>query len=71
MTHSPQTRPGDVIVIVGHHVGDSHRMGEILEVLAVGDRPRYRVRWDDDRETIVYPGADVVIRHRRAEPAAR
>ena len=48
---------GDLIVIAGHHVGESERIAEILEVL--GERPneRYRVRWDDDRESVYFPGS--------------
>jgi hypothetical protein len=68
MTPSQQTRPGDVIVVEGRHVGDPHRLGEILEVVGSDARPHYRVRWDDDRETIFYPGGDVLIRHRRTRP---
>jgi hypothetical protein len=74
MAASPQTRPGDVIVVEGRHVGDPRKTGEILEVFGGVGRPHYRVRWDDDRETMFYPGADVMIRHRETrieEPAAR
>ena len=57
---------GDVIVIEGHHVGDSRRTGEILEVLGGPGHEHYRVRWDDDRETVFYPSSDATIR--RHEP---
>ncbi len=53
---------GDVIVIEGHHVGDSRRTGEILEVLGSPGHQHYRVRWDDDRETVFYPSSDATIR---------
>ena len=54
---------GDLIVIAGHHVGESERIAEILEVL--GERPneRYRVRWDDGRESVYFLGSDATIKH--------
>jgi len=57
---------GDVIVIEGHHVGDSRRAGEILEVLGTPGHEHYRVRWDDDRESVFYPSSDATIRKRAA-----
>jgi uncharacterized protein DUF1918 len=57
---------GDVIVIEGHHVGDSRRTGEILEVLGSPGHQHYRVRWDDDRETVFYPSSDATIRKHEA-----
>jgi hypothetical protein len=60
---------GDVIVIEGHHVGDSRRTGEILEVLGEPGHEHYRVRWDDDRETVFYPSSDATIRRHGTSPA--
>jgi hypothetical protein len=57
---------GDVVVIDGHRVGAQPRLGEILEVLGEPDHERYRVRWDDDRETVFYPGSDAIVRPRAA-----
>ena len=57
---------GDVIVIEGHHVGDSRRTGEIREVLGSPGHQHYRVRWDDDRETVFYPSSDATIRKHEA-----
>ena len=48
--------------MTAHHVGESERIGEILEVLGDAEHPHFRVRWDDDRETIFYPSNDSVIR---------
>jgi hypothetical protein len=53
---------GDVVVITGHRVGESERTGEILEVFGEGRHARYRVRWDDGRESMFYPGSDATIR---------
>ena len=64
-----ETRPaaatGDVIDVDGRRLGDPHRLGEILEVLGTPQRPRYRVRWDDERESIFYPAGDTQIRRAR------
>ncbi len=60
---------GDVVVVSGHRVGERERTGEILEVVGSGDHVHYRVRWEDGRETLFYPGSDAHVRH--AEPAKR
>jgi hypothetical protein len=68
------TRPpavGDIVAIHGHHVGEPERLGEILEVLGEPGHVHFRVRWDDEHESVFYPGSDAVVRparHRR--PAA-
>lgn len=53
---------GDLIVIHGHRLGESTRTAEILEVLGEPGHEHYRVRWEDDRETIYYPGDDATIK---------
>ncbi len=55
-------RTGDVVVISGHRVGEHERLGEILEVLGEAGHAHYRVRWDDDSESVFYPGSDATIR---------
>lgn len=54
---------GDLIVIASHHVGESERIAEILEVLGELPNERYRVRWDDGRESVYYPSSDATIKH--------
>jgi Domain of unknown function (DUF1918) len=49
------------MLIERRFVGGPERRGEILEVLGEPSRIRYRVRWDDGRESIVYPGSDATI----------
>jgi uncharacterized protein DUF1918 len=49
--------PGDVVRIEGHSVGSGRRLGVIVEVLGEAEREHYRVRWEDDAETIFYPGS--------------
>jgi len=69
-TKATQTvRPGDVVAITGRHVGDRGRTGEILEVLGEDLHPHYRVRWEDGRETIFYPGEGTSI-HRSSSRLA-
>ena len=65
MADTAPTRVGDLIVIHGHRVGDGRRLGEIVEILGSGPHEHYRVRWDDDRESIFTPGSDAEIRHGR------
>jgi len=63
--------PGDVVVVEGHKVGDSRRLGEILEVHGEPGHEHYRVRWDDGRETVFYPSSDASIRPRGARKGRR
>jgi len=63
-TQTGRPRPGDVVVIEGHHVGESRRTGEILEVLGEAGHEHYRVRWEDGRETVFYPSSDATVRRR-------
>jgi len=65
---STAARPGDLVEVVGHHVGDAPRTGEILEVLGDEDRRHFRVRWEDGHESLLYPGADVAVRRPATAP---
>ena len=58
-----QTQPGDVVVVHGHTTGDPGRTGVILEVLdAASGREHYRVRWDEEHESLYWPGSDATVR---------
>jgi len=57
-----RAKPGDIIEIHGHKVGEHPRLGEILEVLGDPGREHYRVRWEDEHEAIVYPAEDATVR---------
>jgi len=46
---------GDRIVVDSGKVGLPEREGEILEVIPASYGTRYRVRWDDGRETTIRP----------------
>ncbi len=63
MAYPLHAHVGDLIVIEGHRLGDSRRIGEILEVLDAARHEHYRVRWDDDRVSIFTPGTDATIKH--------
>jgi hypothetical protein len=62
---SGEVRVGDLIEVHGHAVGERARLGEILEVLGSSDHLHFRVRWDNDRESIFYPSNDAVVRPAR------
>lgn len=62
-------RPGAVVEIHGHHVGERARTGEVLEILGEAGHEHFRVRWEDGRESIFYPSNDAVVRP--ARPGAR
>ena len=63
MTRRPTPTPvaGDRLVVHAHHLGEPARDAEILEVR--GARGPYLVRWDDGRESVIYPGPDVTVEH--------
>ena len=60
---------GDLVVVEGHRVGQGRRIGEILEVLGKAGHEHYRVRWDDDHESVFYPSSDSTIQ--KAEPSKK
>ncbi len=66
--HSP--RGGDWIEVAGAREG-SPRRGEILEVLGEGHHMHFRVRWDEQHESLFYPGTDHFIVHRGRPRASR
>ncbi len=53
---------GDVIEVDGRRVGDTPRKGEVLDVLGAPEHAHYRVRWDDEHETLFYPAGNTRIR---------
>jgi hypothetical protein len=65
-----EAQVGDWLEARGVH-GGAARRGEVVEVLGAPGHEHYRVRWDEQHESIVYPadGVDVVQRG-RAGPTA-
>ncbi|MGA8716654.1 MAG: DUF1918 domain-containing protein [Solirubrobacteraceae bacterium] len=51
---------GDWIEPHGVH-GQASRRGEIIEVLGGEGHEHYRVRWDEQHESIVYPADGVIV----------
>lgn len=66
-SHRKRARPGDVVVVHPHSL-DEHvrRAGVILEVLGEPDHVHYRIRWDEEHESLFWPGEDAHI-----EPGSR
>jgi len=56
----PNARAGDGIETRGVH-GQAPRRGEIIEVLGREGHEHYRVRWDEQHESIVYPADGVIV----------
>jgi Domain of unknown function (DUF1918) len=57
---SSTARVGDMIETRGLH-GRASRRGEIVELLGGAGHEHYRVRWDEQHESIVYPADGVII----------
>jgi hypothetical protein len=69
-----KAKPGDRLVIKGHHVGEPDRDAEILEVRGPDGTPPFLVRWDEDgHEGLFFPSTDAVVEPvaHRARPRAR
>jgi hypothetical protein len=64
-------QPGDVIEVRGRP-GAPPRAGTVLEVLGEGPRRHYRVRWDEQHESLFFPGSGEGVHvHRPQRPRAR
>lgn len=55
-----EVRVGDWLETHGIH-GEASRRGRIVEVLGVPGHERYKVRWDEQHESLVYPADGVTI----------
>jgi Domain of unknown function (DUF1918) len=53
-------RAGDLIEARGLH-GQPSRRGQIVELLGSAGHEHYRVRWDEQHESIVYPTDGVIV----------
>ena len=61
---------GDVLSLGGQSAREPARLGEILEIVGESDHERYRVVWEDGRESILYPGHSARL-HLRRTPLAQ
>ncbi len=66
--HHRQAQTGDWVHVRGIS-GQSGRQGQILEVLGRRGHEHYRVRWDEQHESILFPadGVTVTPGHPRVE----
>jgi hypothetical protein len=58
-----QATVGDRLHVHGAVVGQSERMGEIVEVRGERGQPPYLVRFEDGHTGLVFPGPDALIDH--------
>jgi Domain of unknown function (DUF1918) len=70
-TAAPQAKPGDIITVPGHHVGEPARAGIVTAVLGEPGHLRYEVRWHDGHTSIFAPGGDAIIRRARRAAGTR
>ena len=54
---------GDRIVIRNHRLGEQDRSGIVLSVEGDDGAPPYRMRWDDDHESVFVPSGDATVEH--------
>lgn len=67
--HRPpaEARVGDWIEVDGTR-GASPRRGVILEVLGAGVHEHFRVRWDEQHESLFYPAERGFVIHAASRP---
>jgi len=70
-TRTYRPHVGDIVTVDGRRVGDPGRLGEILEASGEPGHERLSVRWEDGRESVLYPGGDLRIHPKRRGGAAR
>ena len=56
-----QAGVGDDIVVETGTLDARPRRGRIVEIIGVGERQHYRVRWEDGHESVFFPGPDAHI----------
>ena len=64
-------QPGDVLVVGRRTLSERARKGEILDVFGEGEHTHYRVRWDDDHESLFYPSNDAFVQQSIHHTTAR
>ncbi|SHL07319.1 protein of unknown function [Pseudonocardia thermophila] len=62
-----QAAVGDRIRVEGPVVDAARREGDVVEVISTGERPLYRVRWQDGHESLFFPGPDAHVVPKPAE----
>jgi hypothetical protein len=59
-----QATIGDMLHIHGKVVGQGEQTAKIIEVLGANGNPPFRVRYEDNHESVIFPGPDAVVEHR-------
>jgi hypothetical protein len=67
--HGEPAQAGDEIVVEGRAVGQTPKTAVIVEVLGDEGHERFRVRWEDGHESILFPGEDATVRRPRSRRA--
>jgi hypothetical protein len=65
MVTTTEARVGDAVEVKGLS-GNPAKQGQIVEVLGAGEHIHFRVRWDDEHESLLYPTEGAAILHRPA-----
>lgn len=60
LSDSPAARVGDWVEVRGVS-GQAARRGQIVELLGRARHERFRIRWDETRESILYPADGVRV----------
>jgi len=58
-----EARAGDWLELAGSPAGAPPRRGQIVEILGHPGHMHFRVRWDEQHESIVYPEHGAVTVH--------
>ena len=69
-TTTSNAHVGDWIETHGLH-GQPARRGQIVELLGDQGHEHYRVRWDEQHESILYPADGVIVTPQAARRASR
>ena len=56
-----QATVGDRLHVRGNAVGQSDKIGEIVEIRGAAGSPPYQVRFEDGHTCLVFPGPDAVV----------
>ena len=57
MVTTTEARVGDAVEVKGLP-GKPAKRGQILEVLGAGEHVHFRVRWEDEHESLLFPTAE-------------
>ena len=57
MVTTSEARVGDAVEVKGLP-GNPAKRGQILEVLGAGEHVHFRVRWEDEHESLLFPTAE-------------